>query len=88
MADKGKGNEGDTSIVQSSEPQGETLERSPYKGKAPVVEREELDLMDIKPSDMDKPIEVKVYRKWTSKNVPDPNPTGLCFMLLDRKVCY
>lgn len=56
------------------------------KGKAPDVETKELDLMDLKPADLDKPIEVKVYQKWISKNVPDPNPSGLCFILLDRKV--
>ncbi|PWA76610.1 nucleic acid-binding, OB-fold protein [Artemisia annua] len=58
------------------------------KGKAPMVEEEPntADITDIKPSEYEKPIEVKVYRKWTSRNVPDPNPTGLCFILLDKKV--
>lgn len=67
-----------------SKPDEGALKRSLEKGKAPAVETEEVDLMDLKPSDMEKPLEVKVYRKWTSKNVPDPNPTGLCFILLDR----
>ncbi|PWA96572.1 nucleic acid-binding, OB-fold protein [Artemisia annua] len=85
MADKGKESEpqGTGEGIGSAGPS--TLERSPYKGKAPADESDELDLMNIKPSDMEKLIEVKVYRKWTSKNVPDPNPTGLCFILLDRK---
>ncbi|PWA80720.1 nucleic acid-binding, OB-fold protein [Artemisia annua] len=39
-----------------------TPQRSKDKGKAPMVEREEPNLMDIKPSDLDKPIGVKVYR--------------------------
>ena len=58
------------------------------KGKAIVVqdEPETADITCIKPTDFERPIEVKVYRKWTSRNVPDPNPTGLCFMLLDKKV--
>ncbi|PWA43134.1 caffeic acid 3-O-methyltransferase [Artemisia annua] len=34
-------------------------QRSKEKGKAPVIEREELNLMDIKPGDLEKPIEVK-----------------------------
>lgn len=75
--------QGQTGTGESS-----TLKRLEDKGKAPVVEREELNLMDIKPSDLDKPIEVRVYRKWTSRNVPDPNPTGLCFILLDRQVSF
>lgn len=32
-----------------------------------------------------KVLEVKVYRKWVARNVPDPNPTGQCFILLDRE---
>ena len=57
------------------------------KGKAIMIheEPEPADIAHINPNDFDKPIEVRVYRKWTSRNVPDPNPTGLCFMLLDKK---
>ena len=83
-----------SSTAQASQPpdgkdvtqEQKDLQRSAEKGKAPVIEVEETDLMDLKAKDMEKPLEVKVYRKWTSRNVPDPNPTGLCFMLLDRKV--
>ncbi|PWA42991.1 nucleic acid-binding, OB-fold protein [Artemisia annua] len=84
MADKGKQAivHGSTSSTTQSEEY--MLQRSKEKGKAPVVEPEIVNLMDLKPADLDKPIEVKVYRKWTSKNVPDPNPTGLCFILLGR----
>ncbi|PWA46491.1 nucleic acid-binding, OB-fold protein [Artemisia annua] len=85
MADKGKEPAIPTSTPEITKPEEQILQRSADRGKAPAVETEELDLMDIKPSDLDKPIEVKVYRKWTSRNVPDPNPTGLCFILLDRK---
>lgn len=82
-----------SSTAQASQPpdgkdvtqEQKDLQRSAEKGKAPVIEVEETDLMDLKAKDMEKPLEVKVYRKWTSRNVPDPNPTGLCFMLLDRK---
>ncbi|PWA64422.1 nucleic acid-binding, OB-fold protein [Artemisia annua] len=78
----------------ASEPQNAELFKSEQqqlaakiKGKAPMVEQEPdiANITDIKPTEFEKPIEVKVYRKWTSRNVPDPNPTGLCFMLLDKK---
>ncbi|PWA58970.1 nucleic acid-binding, OB-fold protein [Artemisia annua] len=85
MVEKGKEAAVPTNAQELPRHEEMTLQRSKEKGKAPVIKREELDLMDIKPTDLGKPIEVKVYRKWTSKNVPDPNPTGLCFILLDRK---
>ena len=44
------------------------------------------DISNIKPTEFQKPIDVKVYCKWMSRNVPDPNPTGLCFILLDKHV--
>ncbi|PWA53637.1 nucleic acid-binding, OB-fold protein [Artemisia annua] len=44
-----------------------------------------VDLMDLKPDDLTKPLEIQVYRKWASRNVPDPNPTGLCFIFLDKR---
>lgn len=50
-----------------------------------MVEQEETDLANLTPADLAKPLRVKVYRKWFSRNVPDPNPTGLCYMLLDKK---
>ena len=87
MADKGKEAVISQGMVGASKPGEQILQRLADKGKAPLVEADELDLMDIKPADLDKPIEVRVYRKWISRNVPDPNPTGLCFILLDKKVC-
>ncbi|PWA35704.1 nucleic acid-binding, OB-fold protein [Artemisia annua] len=59
--------------------------RARAKGKQVVVEQEEIDIMNLKPSDLGKPLDLKVYRKWISKNIPDPSPTGICFMLLDKK---
>ena len=58
------------------------------KGKAIMTldEPEISDVSDIKPAESEKAIEVKVYRKWMSRNVPDPNPKGLCLILLDRRV--
>ena len=67
----------------------ENLRRSAkVKGKAIMIheEPEAADIANINPNDFEKPIEVKVYRKWTSRNVPDPNPTSICFILLDKKV--
>ena len=65
-----------------------TDQRSEDKEKGILLEEDETDVMNLKPQDLAKPLELKVYRKWTSRNVPDPNPTGLCFMLLDKKVLY
>ncbi|PWA79824.1 hypothetical protein CTI12_AA200500 [Artemisia annua] len=55
------------------------------KGKGILIKEYVATIMDLQPSDLNKPIEIKVYRKWASRNVPDPNPTGLCFMFLDKK---
>ncbi|PWA86495.1 hypothetical protein CTI12_AA140740 [Artemisia annua] len=84
MAGQGNGATVRANAQELPTDEGPSFERSKEKGKAPMVEKEELNLMDIKPTDLDKPIEVKIYRKWFSRNVPDPNPTGLCFILLDR----
>ncbi|PWA59484.1 hypothetical protein CTI12_AA391240 [Artemisia annua] len=64
--------------------------RARAKGKQVVVEQEEIDIMNLKPSDLGKPLDLIVYRKWISKNIPDPSPTRICFMLLDKKLdgCY
>lgn len=55
-------------------------------GKMVVIDPDVVDVTDIKPTDSNKILEFKVYRKWTSRNVPDLNPTGLCFILLDKHV--
>ena len=60
--------------------------RAKAKGKEIMVEQEDVDIMNLKTQDLGKPLDLKVYRKWVSKNIPDPTPTGICFMLLDKKV--
>ncbi|PWA73449.1 nucleic acid-binding, OB-fold protein [Artemisia annua] len=61
------------------------VQQSKDKGKGILVEEDIVDIMNLKSSDMNKPLELKVYRKWASRNVPDPNPTGLCFILLGKQ---
>ncbi|PWA68283.1 nucleic acid-binding, OB-fold protein [Artemisia annua] len=67
-----------TSIQQAED-------RARAKGKQVIVEEEPTDIMNLKPEDLGKPLDLKVYRKWISKNIPDPSPTGICFMLLDKQ---
>ena len=87
--EKGKGIiGGPLNTDQTTEQQLTSLAEMKGKGIMIRDDPQVADVTDIQPADSDKVIEVKVYRKWTSKNVPDPNPTGLCFILLDRKVCY
>lgn len=42
------------------------------KGKAIQIEDEVVTLENINPKDVNKVIEVKVYRKWTAKKIPPP----------------
>ena len=70
--------------ITSLNQDAEALARA--KGKQILVEEESIDVMNLRPSDFGKPLDLKVYRKWISKNIPDPTPTGICFMLLDKKV--
>ncbi|PWA57673.1 nucleic acid-binding, OB-fold protein [Artemisia annua] len=65
--------------------QKQNEDRARAKGKQVVVEQEIIDIMNLKPEDLGKPLDLKVYRKWISKNIPDPSPTGICFMLLDKQ---
>lgn len=44
-----------------------------------AIEPDVVSLADLKPTNMNKLIEVKVYRKWTDKSLPDLIPTTLCF---------
>ena len=76
------------SAEQAITPVTEVDQRSTDKGKGILVERDITDVMSLTPDDVTKPLELKVYRKWASRNVPDPNPTGLCFMLLDKQVLH
>lgn len=88
MADK---NDSDTLSKQTHDPAttaGAIVRADKGKGKMIVAPTEGIDIADINPSIPNQIIEVKAYRKWVSKNVPDPNPTGLCFILLDRRVRF
>ncbi|PWA53954.1 nucleic acid-binding, OB-fold protein [Artemisia annua] len=76
--------------TQQSEQRGETSQQqradsSRERGKQIMVEPEDIDVMNFKPEDFGKPLDLKVYRKWISKNIPYPNPMGICFILLDKK---
>ena len=86
MADEGADatRTGTELIATASE--AHTLDRSKDKGKGILLEEDTTDVMNLKPNDLTKPLELRVYRKWVSRNVPDPNPTGLCFILLDKQV--
>ncbi|PWA95982.1 nucleic acid-binding, OB-fold protein [Artemisia annua] len=55
------------------------------KGKAIDVPYEVVTFENINPAEMSKAIEVKVYRKWIAKTVPDLISTMYCCILLDRK---
>ena len=81
--------------AQTSTPQSEEQQQTPHqrsdesakdKGKQVMVEPQNVALMNLKPEDLDKPLDLKVYRKWLSKNILDPSPTGICFILVDKKV--
>lgn len=54
------------------------------KDKQIAIEPEAVAIRDIKPTHMNKAIEVKVYRKWTAKTIPDLTHTMYC-ILLDKK---
>ncbi|PWA60279.1 Cation-transporting P-type ATPase [Artemisia annua] len=60
-------------------------QRAKDKGKQTMVKPKSVGIMDLKPEDLNKPLDLIVYRKWTSRNVPVPSPTGICFILLDKK---
>ncbi|PWA35435.1 nucleic acid-binding, OB-fold protein [Artemisia annua] len=72
-------------IAQASTQQTEDQQRARDRGKQVMMEAEDIDLMNLKPQDFGKPLDLKVYRKWISKNIPDPSPTGISFILLDKK---
>ncbi|PWA85485.1 nucleic acid-binding, OB-fold protein [Artemisia annua] len=78
--------------TQKAEEKYDTVEQEAHesakqKGKQIMVEPDTVDIMNLKPQDLNKPLDLKVYRKWTSRNIPDPSPTGICFILLDKKIC-
>lgn len=88
MAEKNM--ESDPTINKAITPPTDTQsdQHSKDKGKGILLEEDVTEVMNLKPQDLARPLELKVYRKWTSINVPDPNPTGLCFILLDKQVSH
>ncbi|GJT59645.1 hypothetical protein Tco_1003178 [Tanacetum coccineum] len=54
-------------------------------GKMIVRQSDVLSVGDLKPTDTNKAVKVKVYRKWATRNVTDHNPTAFCCILLDQK---
>ncbi|PWA97182.1 nucleic acid-binding, OB-fold protein [Artemisia annua] len=58
---------------------------APVKGEAIEVSPEFVTYENTDPAEMNKVIEVIVYRKWIAKAVPDLISTMYCCMLLDRK---
>lgn len=85
MADKGE-----PDVVSTTTEAVETAEKSVGErvrdtGKGILVKEDVANIMDLQPSDLNKPVEIIVYRKWASRNVPYPNPTRLCFIFLDKK---
>ncbi|PWA54050.1 hypothetical protein CTI12_AA386660 [Artemisia annua] len=85
MADKNIEIPGNVGTSSGLPPDQHDVQQSKDKGKGILVEEDIINIMDLKPEDLNKPLELKVYRKWLSRNVPDPNPTGLCFILLDKQ---
>ena len=88
MADKGE-----PEVVSTTTEAVETAEKSVGErvrdtGNGILIEEDVANIMDLQPSDLNKPVEIIVYRKWASRNVPYPNPTGLCFIFLDKKVFH
>ncbi|PWA90990.1 helitron helicase-like domain-containing protein [Artemisia annua] len=68
-------------VATSNNPQQPSTE----KGKSIAIEPDIVYLADIKPTTTKKLTQVKVYRKWISKSIPDLTPTGYRFILLDKQ---
>lgn len=56
-------------------------------GKEIIMQTETTNLLTLKPTDLDKCIHVKVYRKWTTINKASV-PTMHCCILLDQQVVF
>ena len=54
-------------------------------GKEIVAQTESTDLLTLKPTDLDKSIHIKVYRKWTIIN-KESLPSLYCCILIDQQV--
>ncbi|GJW62834.1 DNA helicase [Tanacetum coccineum] len=55
------------------------------KGKLPLIEANTVSIADIKPTEINQTIEVRVYRKWVAKNVKTHVASNFCAILLDTK---
>ncbi|GJV98097.1 DNA helicase [Tanacetum coccineum] len=55
------------------------------KGKLPLVEANPITLAELNPIDINKTIEVRVYRKWIAKNVKTQVASKFYAILLDRE---
>ncbi|GJX76207.1 DNA helicase [Tanacetum coccineum] len=55
------------------------------KGKMIAYEPEVSALSDIGPTDSNKIIEARVYRKWTARNITTREPSHFCCILLDKQ---
>ncbi|GKB29302.1 DNA helicase, partial [Tanacetum coccineum] len=55
------------------------------KGKLPLVEATPVSLGELTPTDINKTIEVRVYRKWIAKNVKTQDESNFCTILLDKQ---
>ncbi|GJS85835.1 DNA helicase [Tanacetum coccineum] len=55
------------------------------KGKLPLIEANTVSIADIKPTETNQTIDVRVYRKWVAKNVKTHVASNFCAILLDRK---
>ena len=86
MAEKNKDTTPTGSQATATVSQTQTPDRSKDKGKGILLEEDVTDVMNLKPDNLTSPLELKVYKKWASRNVLDPNPTCLCFILLDKQV--
>nr|GEY67406.1 hypothetical protein [Tanacetum cinerariifolium] len=55
------------------------------KGKLPLVEANPVSLAQLTPTDVNKTIEARVYRKWIAKKVKTQVASNFCAILLDRE---
>ena len=76
-------------VIQQPENKTETVtsivETSKSKGKEVIAHVEDIALANLKATDTDKAIYVRVYRKWTPTN-RQGRPVVFCCMLIDRQV--
>lgn len=78
----------ETSLTKSQEKETLTSENTSLAkvhGKEIVTQTETTDLLTLKPTDLDKSIYVKVYRKWTTINKASVPSMHSC-ILIDQQV--